>query len=457
MSTFQLGRQDQAGVGLNERVSQGRRSAYAIGGISAGISMMVPSVLLLYFCTEVLKLPLAMGSLIILAPKAAIIALDPLIGRFSDRLRTPIGRRAPLMLAGALLSPLMFAALFSVSPGPDRTLTFVLELLAYLFASVSYSLFGVPFIALPAEMPMSPQDRAGLLALRVALFFLGMVLGAAAAPLLAARYGGGGPGYRDMALTLAPFLAVIMLASAFSAVSRSSSGGAAAAPGPKGRMADIIKFAPFHAPLLINFAAMTGMSAFMAASPYFITFGLGAPAARTSLMVATQLIAACLSMAFWGRRLARQGVRASLMPSLCIAALGAATTSVFGHLGLFIGVLAGAGLFGAGVGGAQAAGQAALSEAIRISEAETSASRGGQMTGLWTASERIAYALGPALASLTLSLGGFVSGAGVKVQAPAALEAARLSVAVGPCVFLALGLFLTGLHPVMRRLWRPGG
>ena len=416
--------------------------------------MMVPSVLLLYFCTEVLKLPLAVGSLIILAPKAAIIALDPLIGRFSDRLRTPIGRRAPLMLAGALLSPLMFAALFSVSPGPDRTLTFVLELLAYLFASVSYSLFGVPFIALPAEMPMSPQDRAGLLALRVALFFLGMVLGAAAAPLLAARYGGGGPGYRDMALTLAPFLAVIMLASAFSAVSRSSAeGGAAAAPEPKGRMADIIKFAPFHAPLLINFTAMTGMSAFMAASPYFITFGLGAPAARTSLMVATQLIAAFLSMAFWGRRLARQGVRASLIPSLCIAALGATITSVFGHLGLFIGVLAGAGLFGAGIGGAQAAGQAALSEAIRMSEAETSASRGGQMTGLWTASERIAYALGPALASLTLSLGGFVSGAGVKVQASAALEAARLSVAVGPCVFLALGLFLTVLHPAMRRLW----
>ena len=91
--------------------------AYAAGSVGTGIYSTVPGILLLYYMTQALGLPVTLASLVILIPKAAIILLDPLIGSWSDRLSSRHGRRRPFLLAGGLTSGATFVALFSLPLG----------------------------------------------------------------------------------------------------------------------------------------------------------------------------------------------------------------------------------------------------------------------------------------------------------------------------------------------------
>lgn len=77
------------------------------------------------------------------------------------------------------------------------------------------------------------------------------------------------------------------------------------------------------------------------------------------------------------------------------------------------------------------------------------------MTGFWTAAERIAYALGPALVSVTLGAGGFETAKARDALTPAALEACRLAMTAGPVCLFAAAALLAIASPAYRALSRP--
>ncbi|MGL4540982.1 MAG: MFS transporter [Polymorphobacter sp.] len=138
-------------------------AGYASGGMAAGVSAMVPSVLLLYFMTQVLALAVGLALIAILLPKAVIIVFDPFIGRRSDHSHSRWGRRAPFLAFGGVLCALSFAVLFSVPQLTSGGATFAAVAAAYLAASLAWSTFGVPWTALPAEITALPTERARLL------------------------------------------------------------------------------------------------------------------------------------------------------------------------------------------------------------------------------------------------------------------------------------------------------
>ena len=65
----------------------------------AGLS----TIYLLYFATEVLRIPPAWAGLALLVPRIWNIVADPIVGVLSDRTRTRFGRRRPYLLGGAVL------------------------------------------------------------------------------------------------------------------------------------------------------------------------------------------------------------------------------------------------------------------------------------------------------------------------------------------------------------------
>ncbi len=84
-------------LGLPLKISYGLGSvAYGVGaiGLSGGL-------LQLYF-NQVLGLPAVWVGAVIMATIAIDAVIDPLIGRFSDHLRSPFGRRHTLMYASAI-------------------------------------------------------------------------------------------------------------------------------------------------------------------------------------------------------------------------------------------------------------------------------------------------------------------------------------------------------------------
>lgn len=137
-------------------------AGYAAGSVGTGGFGVLPGLVLAYYLTDTLGVAAALASLVVIVPKIADVLIDPLIGSISDRSSHRTGTRVPLMLAGALGLPLLFILTFSapVSAGPGVGAMWVLVF--FLLAASAYSLFQVPYIALPTELTGDYHERTRL-------------------------------------------------------------------------------------------------------------------------------------------------------------------------------------------------------------------------------------------------------------------------------------------------------
>ncbi|NKF30813.1 MFS transporter, partial [Pseudomonas sp. BGM005] len=96
--------------------------------------------------------------------------------------------RRGFMVAGALSLPFFFAATFAVPPSWGPAAGAVCVLLAFLATATAFSLFQVPYIALPAELTSDYDERTRLLGWRVVVLTAAILL-----------FGAGGPELRSAA------------------------------------------------------------------------------------------------------------------------------------------------------------------------------------------------------------------------------------------------------------------
>lgn len=145
---------------------------YGFGSISFGVHVYVLS-LLLFFYNQVVGVPAGLVS-VALAVALVVDALwDPIVGQFSDRLRTPWGRRHPLMYISAIPVALTMLALWR----PPAAFTDIGKA-AWLFvfalaARLVISLYEVPSQALAPELSPDYHERTGLMGYRWIFFTLG--------------------------------------------------------------------------------------------------------------------------------------------------------------------------------------------------------------------------------------------------------------------------------------------
>ena len=147
--------------------------------------------------------------MIVFVPKIWSILWDPWVGAWSDRTITSIGRRRPFMIVGALGMPLAFVAMFS-PPALDALATALWVGATYFLVATLYSLFAVPYVAIPAELIDDKALRARLIAWRMFIVMLGILTGAGLVPWLATLYGGGRIGYASMSVSVAIACALAM-------------------------------------------------------------------------------------------------------------------------------------------------------------------------------------------------------------------------------------------------------
>lgn len=155
-------------------LSRGTRIGYGFGSLAFGISATVlsGSVLQLYF-NQVIGLPPAwVGAAIALTIFVDSIT-DPLIGRFSDNLRTPWGRRHVLMYASALPAAIGVVLMWHAPEdmGPAGLLVFMVGML--LFVRIATSFYEIPSLALAPELAPAYDERTALLAWRYLFVYAG--------------------------------------------------------------------------------------------------------------------------------------------------------------------------------------------------------------------------------------------------------------------------------------------
>ena len=156
--------------------------SYGIGGTPNAVKEAAYTMFVLLFYTQVLGLGGTAAGVVLFLGLLWDAVSDPMVGAWSDRFKSRWGRRHPFMVAGAL--PLGFGYLALFNP-PDWALADDTLLAAWLLACslwvrTAITLFGLPHLALAAEMTQDYHERSRLLGMRSGfMFFTSIVVPAA--------------------------------------------------------------------------------------------------------------------------------------------------------------------------------------------------------------------------------------------------------------------------------------
>jgi len=420
--------------------------AYGAGSIGAGIFSAVPGLLLLFYLTDTLAVPAGLAGLAVLLPKLWDIVTDPLVGAWSDRTRSAWGRRRPFLLAGALTLPPCFVALFAAPPGAPM-LAFVWVLLAYCAAATAFTLFQVPYAAMPAELSADYHERTTLVAYRMAFVTLGVLAAGALAPLLIAAGGGGAAGYLQMAVVLALVTMAAMLVAFLGTGGAPQTAAVAHELGLRAQLGVALTNGPYRRLLLAYGLQCVALGGVLAAVPYFVRYVLAADEGAVTLLFVCLVGPAIVAMPLWTAISRRRGKRwGYVLAALIFAAMAASLmTAGPGRLAL---VGAQVGLLGVGFAGLQVFPFAMLPELIDADARATGLRREGVFTALWFVGEKAGFAAGAWLLSGVLAATGFLERrAGEQlVQPEAAVLGVHLAMAIAPAVLVALSLPLLLRH-----------
>jgi glycoside/pentoside/hexuronide:cation symporter, GPH family len=426
-------------VSSSSRLTRGTHLGYALGSIGTAAFGTVPGLLLLYYLTDELGVAAGLAGLVVFAPKAWDVWLNPWLGSRSDRTESRWGPRRPWMLAGGLTLPPLFVLVFA-GPASSPGVAAAWVAVTFLLAATAYGCFQVPYVAQPAEITDDPGERATLMSWRVAALALGILLAGAGAPAVVDAFGGGRGGYLAMAVFVAALLALGMLGAFW---------GTRNAPTltrvhSEGRLGENLRLAlrsrPFRV-LLAGFVIQAlGIGVMLAGVPYYSEQVLGDPQAGTLLFVA--LVApAILVMPLWLRVSRRLGKLRGLLASSAIFGTAAALLMVV-HRDQTAAAVPLVVLVGIGYAGMQMFPLAMLPDVIAADEAASGERRAGVFTGVWTAAETLGLAIGPGLLGLLLALAGYVSSTGDEVvaQSGTAVMAVRIGFSVVPALLVLASL-----------------
>lgn len=413
------------------------RIGYGSGSVATGAFGTVPGLMLLPYLTDSLGIAAIAAGFIVFLPKAWDVILNPIAGRISDRTTDPRGPRRPWLLRAGLALAAGFALLFA-APEMATGLEAAWVLVLFLACATAYAFFQVPFVAMPAEMTSSYDERTRLMTWRVAILAFTIMLAGATAPAIRDAVGGR-DGYRLMGLVMAALIAVGVV-SAYVGTRRAP----VTAPQPgAGSLRDqlrIVAEARDFRWLLTCFVIQAlAVGAMLAGVDYLASDVLGRDGAATILFVLF-VGPALLLTPVWSAIGTRIGKKRGYLASSVFLAAGAllTVTAQSAPLAVVYGAVV---LIGVGYAGCQVFPLAMLPDAAAVDARRTGSNRAGVYTGVWTAGETLGLALGPGVFALVLALGGYRSSTdGGVAQPDSALTAITLGFSLLPAVLVVLSL-----------------
>src|SRR5258708_29189406 len=155
-----------------EMASTRTKLLYGSGSIAFGVNDQSFAYILPFFFIQVVGLPaLWVGSAVAFAMVFDAFA-DPIVGQISDRLRTPLGRRHPLMYASAIPVALCYFLLWNPPHWSKSAVFYYLIALAILVRTF-ITLYEIPSSSLVAELTPDYNQRTSFFAFRNLFAWLG--------------------------------------------------------------------------------------------------------------------------------------------------------------------------------------------------------------------------------------------------------------------------------------------
>ena len=426
---------------------------YGFGQLGAQLFRDTPAVLLPVFMTTMLAIPAWIAGIAILLPKLSILVIDPIMGGISDR-KKPTWGRGPFLVGGTLATSLGFFLLFQTVDFATPLLSALYISVIFFMTSIGFSGYSVPYLALAAELSDDVHQRTRLLSVRLIFASAGVVVGIGFAQPIVVWLGGGARAWSAMAAAMA---AICMLTMLVPLASLSGLRRARPAPASTSLLRGLglpLHDRAFRALLAIsmlqNVAQALGYT--VVALIFIFIFRNVALLIPFVLVMATTTIA---SQPLWlwvsfrfGRLPAYAASSAGWMlvtsSWFFVGTNGPAILSMPWLNGLseqHLLVLVRAVAIGVSNSGFILMSQAILTDIIAADRGRAGKSGEGAFAGLFSAAEKLSYAIGPAIAGIVRSLTGFaVSKGGVIAQDGRAMLGLLLNFSLLPAGLVAISL-----------------
>ena len=425
-------------------------ATYAIGSLGTGGFATLPGLVLVYYLTDTLGVAALLAGVLVSAAKVWDVLIDPVIGARSDRSLAVRGSRRPLMILGAVMLPVFFILTFAVPGGTPPAVAGVWVLLAFLATATAFSLFQVPYIALPAELASGYDERTRLLATRVVVLTLAILLFGAGGPAIRDAFDDEYVGYLVMAIVAGVVIGLGMLVSSFVAPKSPPTTAlrVSIAQNYRDGIATLRRSQPFRS-LLATFLLQGLATGLMLAGAQYVArwvLGDGVTILFLSLIAPALVFAPVWAMI--ARRIGKE--RAFVAASVLFGVAALAITLQLWIPGAWL--YAPVALAGAAYAGMQSLPMSMLPDVISHDARKHGDGSAGTFGGVWTAGETTGMALGATVLTIVLAASGYIeSVAGQDVAQPgSAIAGIILSFSVVPAVIIAASLVTFVRYPLRK-------
>lgn len=417
---------------LNHQLTWGLRIGWGIGSLGSASLINSITFLALFYLTQVLGLsPVVAGTLLFIT-KCYDIVTDPLMGVISDRTETRWGRRRPFLILAALISSGSVVMLFNVPDGQASGIAIYVTVALLLYAT-GYTIFNIPYLAMPAEMTDDYHERSRLMSARVVFASLGILVGGALAPALVTWFGDGRDGFAAMSWVLAAIIGISMVACFFGTGTAVHTQRVAKALPLREQWSLAIGNRPFVVLILSKLLHITGVAVSISSLLFLVTLVLQRDAASALPFGLASTAGTLLSMPAWLGLSHRFGKRNTYIAGVAIYVPILLSWLLTGPNEAFAWFLIRG--FGIGIvtGGLTLTAQAMLPDTIQYDTERSGLRREGTFTSIYSFMEKSAFAIGPLLLGLLLENSGF-SPASPDTASPDTARAVLIAAAIIPAV-----------------------
>ena len=430
------------------------KAGWATGAFGVAVLMNGISALILFYMTLVLKFDPAVAGFIIFISKIYDAVTDLFSGWLSDRTKSSKGRRRPYLFWGAIVSAAAFLMVFtvpfsgpwdSVTSGPGlMAASYVL--LALLIYTTGYSMFNVPYMAMPAEMTTGYHERSSIHGYRVVIASIGGFLVQSGGGILLDKLGKNSSGFMVLGVIGAVAIFITMMIAYFATAKAPSLPQTDTKIPFRDQIAGFLNNKPFQLVLGVKLAQLIGIASSSGGLVFLLATVLGKPLTLMAVIGGAMLIAVFTMTPLLIRLSKRIGKRGAYMVSALVT--GAVALSwiwatpaepiwALGLRGFATGIaFSGNVLFAMSM----------LTDAMEADTHATGLRREGMYSALYSFIEKLAAAIGPLILGTALSYAGFNAANPPKIADESVRQAVLLGIAYVPAAMAVIAVVLLSFY-----------
>lgn len=435
--------------------------AYGVGELAGSLPGNILVFFFLIFLTDAVGLSPTLAGTVVMIAKIWDGINDPLVGWLSDRTRSPLGRRYPWILGGAIPLGLFFALHWVIPPINNQLLLFSYYTLISLGFYAAFTSVLLPFGTLVAEITESYDQRTSLISFKSIFSIGGSIFALTLAQIVFQSVENEQQQYLILGATCSLIAIIAIFVSCwgtyksyFAAQQRRSTPKTARPISILQQFRVAFSNRPFLYVIGIYLFSWLSLQITAAILPYFVVYWMGLPRDKVTQMALCVQGTALLTLFLWSlasRRLSKKTIYCLGIPFTIAAELGFLFLQPNQeNLMYALGIMAGIGL-----ATTYLVPWSMLPDVIDLDELNTGERREGIFYGFLVQIQKVGVAIAIFLVGRILDWSGWVKPIAGEIgvrQPDSVLWAIRLITGLLPAVILTGGLVLAFFYPISREV-----